>query len=178
LTWRDTQNTGSFSDGSIDFNKKYNLDGAATFGLGNNLAFQYRTFQPESASTQGAVAKFENNEYNVLYKLNKGVSAFAGLVTAKGTLSEGALSISANSKNLWQVGVIGSTEIAPKTNLWGVAAAGTNWTNYEVGIGYEFTPNLEFNVNYREVQAKNLNFLGLSGDGKAKGLGFGLTFKY
>jgi len=70
--------------------------------------------------------------------------------------------------------------IADKTTLWGSAAAGKDLTNYEVGIGYEFRPNWEFNVNYRDFNVKNFSVQSQGGgfDLKAKGLGYGITYKF
>jgi len=89
LTWRNTQNTLSYGGYSNDFNKKYNLDGMLTFGLGNNFAVQYRRFAPISSDTIPAMStdtgtlKFTTNEFNVLSKLNKKFSALVGFVNAK-----------------------------------------------------------------------------------------------
>ncbi|MBP2649446.1 MAG: hypothetical protein H6Q74_271 [Firmicutes bacterium] len=51
LNERNTQNTVSASVYTLDFNKKYKLDGMLTLGLGNNLAVQYRNFAPISSNT-------------------------------------------------------------------------------------------------------------------------------
>jgi predicted porin len=174
LTWR---NTADYFNG--DFNRKYNLDAGITLGLCHNFAFQYRNFSPESANTAGFVAKGQFNEYNVLYKLDKGFSVFAGWVTSKSTSPVGGVSVSTDTENYWQAGVIGSTRIAPNLSLWGVAAAGEDLTNFEAGISYQFTPNVEFNVNYRTIETKRLTpMVPVFIKGKASGYGFGLTFKY
>jgi len=188
LTWRNTQNTISFLNYSYDFNKKYNLDGMLTFGLGNNFAIQYRRFAPISSDTIPAgsdtgTLKLTTNEFNVLYKLNKQFSALVGFVNAKGDAKDNTNPSGGNiinTKNLWQVGVVGSTAIADKTTLWGSAAVGKDLTNYEIGIGYEFSPNWEFNVNYRDVNVKDMNISSASYgiELKAKGLGYGITYKF
>lgn len=208
LTWRNTQNTTSDNNGSLDWNKKYNLDGGLTLGLGNNFAFQYRNFEPQSADFSGTAditgygtvsgsvnTKFETNEFNILYKLDKGVAAFAGFVTAKGSLNLSRSSeplavssvsapsvesrdISSSSKNMWQLGLIGVTPIATNVNLYGLVGAGNDWTNFEAGISYEFAPSFEFDVNYRDIEAKKFNLAGYNIDGTAKGLGFGITYTF
>lgn len=171
LTWRNAENS---ADG-YSFEKKGNLDAAVTVGLGNKFAFQYRNFEPKSKDSYayGSNLKFALNEFNVLYKLDKNVAAFAGYVTTKATYNDWYYSDS-RSKNMWQVGVVGSTQIAPKTTLWGSVAAGNNsLSNWEVGVGYAFASNMEFNVNYREIKANVEDT-----DFKTKGLGFGLTYKF
>jgi hypothetical protein len=70
--------------------------------------------------------------------------------------------------------LVASTELAPKTTLYGMAAAGANLTNFGVGISYEIAPHLELDVNYREIEAKKVS----NTDLKAKGLGFGITYKF
>lgn len=201
LTWRNAENT---VDG-LAFDKKYNLDGAITLGLGNKWAFQYRNFEPKSKDMSAWVydpeydmdiygqvnTKLAFNEFNVLYKLDKNVAALAGMVTAKATANfsgrayqeggyegSGSFSTSTNTKNLWQVGLVASTELAPKTTLYGMAAAGANLTNFAVGVSYEFAPNLELDVNYRTIEAKKLKYEGVEGDVKAQGFGFGITYKF
>lgn len=192
LTWRNAQNssTGAYYGTS---STKYNLDGAITFGLGNNFAIQYRTFNPESDATPSnvggtAVSKISTNEFNLLYKLDKNVAIFTGVGTVKG---EGSFSsapgynYTTQSKTLWQLGVVGNMPIGAKTNLWASAAAGgDSLTNWEIGVSYEFSPGWEFDVNYREVKADT--FTGTNSNGtpftlneaKSKGAGFGVTYKF
>jgi predicted porin len=174
-----TEKLTSSGGTTLDFDSKSNFDGSITVGLGNNFALQYRNFEPKSADTRFSgiitTGKIATNEFNVLYKLDKNVAAFAGYASAKGTMEIfGYGSTSSDTKNLWQVGLVGSTAIADKTTLWGSVAAGSNLTNWEVGVSYAFTPNLELNVNYREVKVDDLQGV----DVKAKGLGLGVTFKF
>jgi len=190
LTWRDTKNTENLYGQSYDYNKKYNLDGMLTFGLGNKFAVQYRNFEPTSADTTwgGDVGTFKltTNEVNVLYKLDKNIAILAGWVNAKGYAQDNTNSGGSNgfnTKNLWQVGVVASTAIAKKTTLWGGIAVGKDLTNYEVGIGYEISHGWEFNVNYRDLDLKKFNSsddeVGWSNVGlNAKGLGVGITNKF
>jgi hypothetical protein len=175
LTMRNTENSVE----GVDFDSKYNFDGAVTFGLGNKWAVQYRYFQPESDNTYifpGKYAlKLETNEFNVLYKLDKNLAAFAGFANAKGTLTEaGWGSASSSTKDLWQLGLVGTAALGDKTTLWASVGAGSDLTNWEAGVGYAFSAKCEFNVSYREFKVNDLD----GADVKAKGLGFGVTFKY
>ncbi len=200
LTWRNTENNGPMVNSTVtdfvngDYEKKGNLDAALTLGLGNNWGFQYRNFEPKSKDNVipnvlgftgvnlNQNLKFATSEFNILYKVDKNVAIMAGYMTTKATLavsassSLGSLSIPSlsDSKNMWQVGLLASTEIAPKTTLWGSFAAGNNsLTNWEVGVGYQFSPGWEFNVNYREIKTSVESV-----DFKASGLGFGVTYKF
>lgn len=85
---------------------------------------------------------------------------------------------SSKTKNVWQVGIIASTVVADKTTLWGSATTSSDLTNYEVGIGYEFNPGWELNVNYRDLRVKDVRLGGGSGEFKEKGMGFGITHKF
>ncbi|MDR3561110.1 MAG: outer membrane beta-barrel protein [Negativicutes bacterium] len=190
LTWRNADTNLSGPGYSQDFAKNYNLEGGLTYGLGNKFAFQFRTFEAKSGDTitttplfapDRANFKLTTNEYNVLYKLDKNLAAYAGLVTAKGTFADLTFpgnSGGTNTRNFWQVGLVGSTEIAKRTTLWANVAAGTDLTNWGVGVSYAFTPSWELNVDYRDFQAKNLTIPGGKVDGKAKGVGIGVTYKF
>lgn len=176
LTMRNTANSMMI----LDFDNKYNFDGAVTLGLGNNWAFQYRYFQPESAATDFGgpptmTVKLATNEFNVLYKLDKNIAAFAGYATAQETDGfTGLGTITYETKKLWQVGFTGSAAIGKRTTLWGTVGLGRDLTNCELGVGYAITPNLEFNVNYRSLTINDIE----GADVKAKGLGFGVTLKF
>lgn len=179
LTWRNTEI--SDKDGSMD--KKYNMDWGITTGLGNNFAFQYRQFNPKSADTNingdQVNSKIKTQEFNVLYKLNSNVSAYAGVMKAKGEyndITNPADSGSTKNNSKWQVGLVGSTKIADKTTAYGSLAAGKDLTSYEVGVSYELASNLDFNVDYRSLKVNKLD--GDKVDAKAKGLGFGVTYKF
>lgn len=194
LTWRDTTNSGITSLVYGDANSKSNLDGILTFGLDNNFAFQYRTFDPESKDTPISgmpgitdKTKYSTDEYNLLYKVDRNIAVFTGLAHTKGhvTFSDPTGNFTIKSKNLWQVGVVASTAITDKTTLWtSLAVGGSNLTDWEMGVSYEFAPDLEFNLNYRRFKADN--YTGVQSDGtvvniseaKSRGLGFGVTYKF
>ena len=176
LTMRNTANSMFV----LEFDNKYNFDGTVTLGLGNNWAVQYRYFQPESAATDfgaplGMTLKMRTNEYNVLYKLDKNIAAFAGYVTAQETDGyPGLATYTSETRKLWQVGFAGSAAIGKKTTLWGTVGLGRDLTNCELGVGYAITPNLDINVSYRSLNVNDLDGFEV----KAKGLGFGVTLKF
>jgi hypothetical protein len=194
LIMRDTTNSGTSNVVSGDATSKYNLDAAATFGLGNNLAFQFRTFSPESKNTDiigypGLTdkTKYTANEFNILYKTDKNFAFFIGLVNAKGqmTFSDPRLNFTTKTQNLWQFGAVESVPLGDQATAWASAAVGSsNLLNWEIGLGYTIAPNTELNLTYREFRADD--FSGNLSDGtavtvgeaKAKGLGFGVNFKF
>lgn len=186
LTYRNTDSSMSTASFSQDFDKKYNLDLGLTVGLGNNLAFQYKHFDGKSKDTTLPNAKIANakmnmNEYNVLYGLGNNVAVYAGLATFKGemnnltTPSDGG---SSDTNNRWQLGVMDTVQLGDKTSAWAKVGVGKDLTSWEVGVGYAIDKNVDFNVDYRSIEAKKLSGERGESDMKLKGLGFGVTYKF
>lgn len=145
-------------------------------------------------------AKTRVEEYNVLYKLDKNFSLFTGLVKASPQLKvnaglqmyweenySGDIAIVGHDKNIWQFGLMASAPIADKLTAYGIAAFGSDYRNWEAGLGYEIGKNLELNVNYRNIKIEDMTAIGISApegnydvtsDTKAKGWGFGVTYKF
>lgn len=203
LSWRssDVKTSGTDDAGSWEtsFGKKYNLDWGITTGIGNNFAVQYNGYNAKSkdavswsdANETGiSHLKLKTQEFNVLYKLNKNVSVYTGLVRLKGqenaniTYTDGSPSESesytTNSKNKIQFGIIGSTKLAEKTTAYAQVGVASNFTNWKIGVSQELTPNFEFNVDYRGLKAKKLEFVseGEQFEATSKGFGFGVTCKF
>ncbi|MDR1702051.1 MAG: porin family protein [Sporomusaceae bacterium] len=189
LMVRSSKNTLSFAD--FDFDSKYNWEPSVTVGIADKWALQYRNLNAKSGATDSsgyvigipyygkATAKLQASEFNVLYSLTPQVSAFIGYVSAKGNIyAENYIgpNIDASSSrtNTWQVGVLGNAPLAEKVSAYGVFGAGSKWLNYEIGLSYAFTENVEFNVDYRYVKAKDLDEV----DFRTKGFGFGVTYKF
>lgn len=196
LTSRNSDVNGKTPGDSTSFGKKSNLEWGITTGLGNNFAFQYNGYNVKSkdavvyqdaSETDTLNLQLKTQEFNVLYKLDNNVSAYAGLVTLKGngnqnTNINGATtsqSFSSDSKNKIQFGLIGSTKIADKTTAYASIGVASDYTNWKVGVSQEIAPNLEFNLDYRRIQAKKLHFNGVGdADITAKGLGVGVSYKF
>ncbi|SDF11326.1 outer membrane beta-barrel protein [Sporomusa acidovorans] len=199
LTWRQSDVKTTDSEDEVSFGKKHNLDWGVTTGLGNNFAIQYNGYNAKSKDavswsnvdeTGIAHVDLKTQEFNVLYKLNKNVSVYTGLVRLKAeenaniSYTDGSPSEfesnTTKTKNKIQFGVIGSTKLAEKTTAYAQVGVASNFTNWKVGVSQEIAPNVEFNVDYRRLKAKKLDF-GI-GDGEfdvsAKGVGFGVTYKF
>ncbi len=183
--------------------KSSNPNLGVTIGLGNKMAFQYRNDAADSKSYTfgGSVygiaingeihGDFKAQEYNLLYKIDKNLTALVGLTNAKGSLKAsgtiggqpGSIDFSGKDSNGYQVGLIGTTKLAEKANAYGIISAGNKITNYEVGVSYEFTKNAEFNLFYRDTTYKGIKvtYGGVDSpdfDYKAKGMGYGITYKF
>lgn len=197
LQWRDAKNT-ILQDGlSLDYPNKVNVDAAVTLGIGNNFAIQYRNFSPKSdykhiidnGGTTEQTVKLEESEFNLLYKLDKNIAVFAGRVNVKGTIEQshstgifGDISIPSESKRIFQVGLVGSTQVADKTNLWGSIGTGSKLTSLEIGVGYEFAPNWEFDVSYHKLTVKEVRYILPVPvpmiENATEGFGLGVTYKF
>jgi len=189
LTWRNTQLS---SPDLGDAGKKNNMDWGITTGLGNKWAVQYRQFDPKSkdssysefGTTYTDNFQLKTQEFNVLYKIDKNVSAYAGIMKVKGAYnwSEsgfGSGSDPIKSANKWQIGVVGTTKLAEKTTAYASVGTGKDLTTWGIGVGQELAPNVEFNVDYRSIKANKLEWNdGSHIDATAKGLGFGVTYKF
>lgn len=176
------RNTEQLLD-SDTYGRKYNLEPSVTIGIADKWAFQYRYKNLKSKSTtfnNGISYQTVNlcvNEFNLLYSLTPNVSLFVGRI-----LTDGAINVSVPGwgqsetwgwTSLGQVGLLGSVPLTDKISAYGVVGISHRWTNFEVGLSYAFTKNWEFNVDYREMK-KTFGEV----DVKAKGLGFGVTYKF
>ncbi|SFM28439.1 hypothetical protein [Pelosinus propionicus] len=203
LTWRNsdvkTNSTGSDGVWETSFGKKYNLDWGITTGLGNNFAIQYNGYNAKTKDTLAwsdsdetgiSHITLKTQELNVLYKLNKNVSAYTGLVRLKAdesanvSFTDGSPSAtesySSKTKNKIQFGLIGSTKLAEKTTAYAQVGVASSFTNWKIGLSQEISPNLEFNVDYRGLKAKKIEYEseGERFDVTAKGVGFGVSYKF
>ncbi len=183
-------------DGDISLEKKFNLDWGVTTGLGHKFAIQFNGYNAKSKDTVYTRNVYETNrmrseleirEFNILYKLNRNISGYAGLVTLKGYCIEndnvGGVDIpyhyASNTKNKIQFGLVGSTKIADKTSAYAAVGVASDYTNWKIGLAQEIAPNLELNVDYRRCRAQKINFGDDDvSDMTAKGFGYGITYKF
>lgn len=150
------------------------FDGSLTVGLGKKFALQASLYNPRTNDV-GYDYGMNTQEFNVLYKLTKNVSVFAGAHSAKYTRSFNT----PVDKTVLQAGLIGYVPLSSKVNAFGVVGFGSNLQNYEVGLSYVFSKNAEFNLSYRYKSVKQLDSgFGNWEDVTAKGLGYGFTFKF
>lgn len=142
-----------------------------TGGLGNNFALQYKNNNFKSDYAVGGNPALKAQEFNLLYKLTDGVSAFAGATYAN---------FAGNSNTSGaQFGLTGTVKVADNTHLYGILATGNNINSYEIGAGYTIAKNTELNISYRDAKYKGLDFgAGNSGDVTAKGLSYGISYKF
>ena len=159
-----------------------NIDWGLTAGLGNKFAVQYRQFNPKTVTYNGSlheIVKLDTQELNGLYKLDKNLAGFVGYHQAKNVDYTWGNSLTSFGKNTMQVGLVGTTPIGDKFSLFGTVGVGSGLTNFEVGVAYAVTPNLDLNVLYRDLRVNGVKFnAGVECKNEVKGFGYGLTYKF
>lgn len=185
LTFRNSDVNDKGPSYDISLNKKSNLDWGITTGLGNQFAIQYNGYNAKTKDTTISSitgnGELKTQEFNVLYQIDKNVSAYTGIVRSKWSINDSTPSSSStDTKSKLQFGLIGSTKIADKTTAYASFAVASDYTNWKIGLSQEIAPNLDFNVDYRRLQVKKLtgNDFTDQVDITAKGVGFGVTYKF
>lgn len=155
---------------------------------------------PITAANVDLTAKTRVEEYNVLYKMDKNFSLFTGIVKANPSLKVNAsaqlfweanygadISVQGHDKNIWHLGFIANAPLTDKFNAYGLASFGRDYRNWEAGLGYAISKDIELNVNYRDMKVDDMKVIGISTpdasydvttDTKLKGWGFGITYKF
>lgn len=166
--------------------KSSNLGLGITYGLGNDWALQYRFNNADTKvkhdPQRDDSIDFRVHEFNVLHKVGKNVSAFAGAVRTKSTSHNSNWADKADDQTGYQLGLIGVAGLGPKTNAYGIVSAGNDIRRYEVGVSYGFAKNLEVNVAYEYAKYEDGGshfFHGvMDEDYVVKGLKYGLVYKF
>ena len=189
MTWRQSSIDATSQSVTDSLSKKGSMEFGITTGLGSNFACQYTNANNKSKDTNlpdGAGGTYRENgslktqEFNVLYKLDKNVSAYVGMVNIKGNINDEGSGSSSSSKNKMQFGLMGSTKLADKTTAYAQVGFASSYNNWKIGISQEVAPNLELNIDYRRNQAKKMSFDNGLGDVDmtAKGIGVGVSYKF
>lgn len=178
LQYRQATPKGTFSYGGYtEENRGETIPTIAGYPVGDNVP----AFSLE--------AKTRVEEYNVLYQLDKNVSLFTGVVRANPSLKVGIPEIALNAtiqgedKNIWQFGVVGSKPLNDNLTAYGLASFGSDYRNWEAGLGYKLCKDVELNVNYRDMKVDNMDVgslfnLNAKTDTQIKGWGFGVTYNF
>lgn len=211
LDWRNTEVDGNYSCdeppwwainmSQLNLGKSYSLDGGVTVGLGNKFAFQYNSFRPSGTGRSHADMNFaglnwladvtsrtelSTQQFNILYKMDDNISVFTGVFHGKIDFDgyfdpPGMHFYGIAERNIWQLGLVGSTKLGDKTTLYGTVGVGKDLTNWTAGLSYAVASHTEVNLSYRKLKVKDFDFFGNgihSMDGEASGLGLGVTHKF
>lgn len=179
-----------YSASNLD-GSKYSMSIGITRALSDKLAIQYKQQRPESKDywidiedvSLSVKAKIESDEFNILYKLNPNVSLFAGIDKnqLKGTLV--GIDVSGIENNATHIGIIGTHKFNDKSTLYGIASTSTYKNNFEIGVGYALSKDVEFNLTYDYTKYKKLELPAILNNSQPKlnlelcSIGYGLTFK-
>ncbi len=164
--------------------KSGNFDWGLTAGLGNKFALQYRQYDPETYNQAGDITyKTSTKQLNLLYQLDKNLSVFAGYHRAVWRAYRSTPFSETEDKGSFQGGIIASTKVMDKLTAYTVLGFGSNVANYELGLSYAVSPNVEVNVEYRDMRVKGMAFKApFAGEtitnSEFRGIGYGLTFKF
>ncbi|MCH4166589.1 MAG: porin family protein [Megasphaera sp.] len=137
--------------------------GDVTYVINDNLDLQY-----VNNYTKGDNNNKINENYVIgNYRLTKYVSAFAGGSYVK--------TDTYNNQHSWgyQVGLKGQLPIAEKWQGFASVGVGDDVNSYEVGVGYDITPNWDAHVKYRRADVSVDNY-----DDTVKGWQVGMGYKF
>ncbi len=119
------------------------VGGDVTVGLGGNWAFQYENYTV-GIDFPGA-DNAEEHHFRALYKLTPNVGVFAGVTHANIADGDGN-----PDSTGFQAGVVGQIDLTDDVFAWGSVGLGNDINTYELGVGYNVTPQLDVHVLYRE----------------------------
>ena len=159
------------------------LYGGITYGINDKwgVQFDYNKYGSEwKYESANMDVDVEVLEFNVLYKVNPYLNAFAGYVTAD---AEFGLDILGSSYDLgsydtdgFQVGVMGNYPFSDKFGAFGKLAIGNNSNMYELGVSYTFAENWNVDLSYRDAQYDDFDDAGVDGEIDGVCLGVSTSF--
>jgi hypothetical protein len=164
------------SDDDTTRDAKSYMEYGLTFGLGNNLAFQYKGANPQTKDYSYGNDKLKTQEFNVLYKTSDNFTIFTGINQAKHELNDTGYG---DTKSNWQIGVTGQTSLGENLTGYATIAAGQDTSTWKIGLGYALSKNLDLDVFYGENKYDKVKYpWGDTVDCTVKGMGYGLTYKF
>lgn len=149
-------------EGGRDADSRFS-GGDVTYVLRDNLDLQY-----VNNYTKGDNNNKINENYIIgNYRLTEYISAFAGGSYVK--------TDTYNNKHAWgyQVGLKGQIPFADKWQGFASVGVGDDVNSYEIGVGYDITPNWDAHVKYRRADVDVDNY-----DDTVKGWQIGMGYKF
>lgn len=173
------------SPGSLKADSDRTFDWKITTGLGNKFALQYGQYKTQAPINSSFEHITDFKELNVLYQINKNLSALVGYNWTKyHNEASGSLWATTNSRGAYQIGLVGNTKLDSKTSLFGTVAYGPRVSSWDIGMGYAITKDIEANVTYKYAKQKDMVFVapspvpGEQFDVQLKGISYGITYKF
>ena len=171
--------------GDTTFDGKASYEYGVTAGLGNKFAVQYKNYNPLSKDYTDGIdiinGKLDTQEFNVLYKLDKNFTAFTGVNQVQSIIRLNGTDYAGDTKNNWQFGVTGQTDLSDKLIGYATVAAGQDTSAYKLGLAYAIDKSLDFDLFYGQNKYNKVKFsnvIGSTADYTVKGVGYGVTYKF
>ena len=138
------------------FSHSWDFAGGLTYGLSDKLALQYQYWGLKSKSrdySDHSDLSGQQHEVNLLYSLSPKIAAYTGYSRIHFSKSDADGPYDSNDTNsVAQIGVIAKTSVAKNLDIYAKGALGTHKTSlWEAGLGYSFTPDLDFSMGYRHL---------------------------
>ena len=138
--------------------------GDVTYALNDKVDIQYDN---NNTKIDGGSAKVNEHAVRAIYHINPYISAFGGATRV-------------DVKNGYRdhyyggrVGLEGQVPIANKVTGFGSVGIGDDVNTYEIGVGYNFTDNLDAHIKYRRDDVDVNNY-----DDDVKGWQVGVGYKF
>lgn len=156
----------SIEGGNYKMSKSDSTYFGATAGIGSNMALNYKwnNYKADQGKTRA-------QQFNLMYKLVPGISAYAGYLNTDTSTDFGG-----KTKNSGQIGLVAAYDIPLLFTIWGNVGLGNKNDGYEIGISKPIFNNVELNASYYDQRFNDA--LGDDKDMKAKGVNLGLTVKF
>lgn len=156
----------SLKGDNYKFSKSNSTYLGATVGIGQKTALNYKwnNYKADEAKTR-------TQQFNLMYKVLPGISAYAGYLNADTSGDFGD-----KTKNSGQIGLQAAYDIPALFTVWGNVGYGNRNSGYEIGISKPILNNLEVNASYYNQTFDDA--FGEDLDMKAKGVNLGLTLKF
>lgn len=83
------------------------------------------------------------------------------------------------SNSGYQIGVIGRYDLGNRMTGWASVGLGNKRTAWEIGLEYDITDHVEWNISYNDTKFKDLDSpLGGTFTAKSRGVRTGVTVKF
>lgn len=150
---------------SADVIGEFGFKAAATAGLNNHLAVQFKhgmfkseiSTIPTPLGSLTTYAKAEPSDLNLLYKINPNLTLITGYEHTR--ISYGAHVYDASKSSL-HIGFTGTHKLNDKYTLFATLLGGKDVSLKEAGVSYKISESTTFNLSYAERKVENVD-LGL-----------------
>lgn len=142
----------------------YGFNAGATVGIGYHMALQYSIQNAASATVNAATGSYylQIQQLNLLYNYASGDTPFffgwiVGAQYGSAGLRGDSAGLSANSQFGGQIGLMLAFPLDNNVSVYGSARGGKPYSQASVGASYQFTPNLETNLDLTYITNNGSN---------------------